>query len=147
MQRSLEQLQENSATNKPEIFIHSKILFNLQSSNFHSIFIKLADACFDHCANKYIKMPQILKPKMGELPVVAVIATHGVERVSLLLERALPSISRQTRPVDLVLVVSDDDLLIQSDYVNVKDSFSPALRNRVRLMSNARTRQNSGTGR
>ena len=90
---------------------------------------------------------ETIDANMGDLPVVAVIATHGVERVSLLLDRALPSISRQSRPVDLVLVVSDDDLLMQNDAVNIKESFRPASRERVRLLSNARTRQQSGTGR
>ena len=41
---------------------------------------------------------------MSDLPVVAVIATNGIDRIPLLLDRALPSIARQSHPVNLVLV-------------------------------------------
>lgn len=85
--------------------------------------------------------------KDNDLPVVAVVATHGVERISLLLGRALPSISRQTHPVDLVFVVSDDEILMKEDSVDIKESFDPNLRERVQLLPNARTRSTSGTGR
>lgn len=84
---------------------------------------------------------------MKDLPVVAVVATHGFDRIALLLDRALPSISRQTHPVDLVVVVSDDEILMKDDSVDIREKFKPELRGRVRLLSNERTRQTSGTGR
>lgn len=84
---------------------------------------------------------------MNEVPVVAVVATHGMDRIPLLLDRALPSISRQTHPVDLVVVVSDDGILMKDDAVDIKDCFKAELRDRVHLMSNTRTRKTSGTGR
>jgi len=106
------------------------------------------------------------------LPVVAVIATNGIGRIPLLLDRALPSIARQSHPANLVLVgefdaglctvcfhnfvhsgniilllVSDDDLLLKDDSVDIRDSFKPSFRNCVHLLSNHRTRGFSGTGR
>lgn len=85
---------------------------------------------------------------MANLPVVAIVATHGEERIPLLLDRALPSILRQTRAVDLILVVSDDDVLMDDDSV-VKEILTPDLCNRLplKLLSNRRTRGASGTGR
>lgn len=83
---------------------------------------------------------------MVDLPVVAIVATHGEERIPLLLDRALPSILRQTRAVDLVLVVSDDDVLLNEHSV-VEEHFAPDSYNRVQLLSNRRTRGVSGTGR
>ena len=84
---------------------------------------------------------------MADLPVVAVIATHGEERLGLLLNRSLPSVSRQTRSVDLVCIVSDNDPLCEFlELEDVEKSFAVSYKNKVRLLQNERTRGNSGTG-
>lgn len=79
------------------------------------------------------------------LPVVAVVATAGEDRLVLLTERALPSIARQTSQVDLVVVVSDNDPL--SDHLEEDDvTRCFGVGSNVRLILNSRTRGNSGTG-
>ncbi|KAL7554231.1 hypothetical protein ACHAWF_017646 [Thalassiosira exigua] len=89
---------------------------------------------------------------MGKcLPVVAVVATHGEDRVGLLTVRALPSIAKQTTRPDLVVVVSDngptvpwnEPLIKEND---VTDCFEADYRENVRLIPNNRTHGNSGTG-
>lgn len=84
---------------------------------------------------------------MSDVHVVAVVATHGEDRVGLLMERALASIARQTRAVDLVVVVSDNDPLSEFlDESDVKRCFDANLQQSVRLIPNWRTRGNSGCG-
>lgn len=79
--------------------------------------------------------------------VVAIVATHGEDRLGLLTVRALPSIAKQTKKADLVIVVSDNDPL--QEFLNervIKECFKPNYRKNVRLIDNNRTRGNSGTG-
>ena len=84
---------------------------------------------------------------MADLPVVAVVATHGEDRLGLLTGRALPSIAKQTTKADLVIVVSDNDPLNEFlDESDIKSCFEPGYQDNVRLINNNRTRGNSGTG-
>lgn len=88
---------------------------------------------------------------MASLPaarkVVAVVATHGKDRLGLLITRALPSIAKQTKKADLVIVVSDNDPLQEFlDERDIKECFDSNYQKNVRLINNNRTRGNSGTG-
>ena len=89
-------------------------------------------------------------------PVVVVVATYG-DRLSLLTERALPSIAEQTSKADLVIVVDDSKplghlveegdtsrCLIEEE--DIKRCFDNDYQNNVRLITNSRTQGNSGTG-
>ena len=79
--------------------------------------------------------------------VVAIVATHGEDRLGLLITRALPSIAKQTKKADLVIVVSDNDPLQEFlDERDIKECFDPNYQEHVRLINNNRTRGNSGTG-
>ncbi|KAL9184057.1 hypothetical protein ACHAXT_002143 [Thalassiosira profunda] len=84
---------------------------------------------------------------MTGLPVVAVVATHGEDRLHLLTERALPSIAKQTVKADLVVVVSDNDPLRDPlEEVDIPGCFDAEDRSHVRVVPNSRTSGRSGTG-
>ena len=46
-----------------------------------------------------------------------------------------------------IVLVSDNDVLMKDDSVDIRDSFKPSFRKCVHLLSNHRTRGFSGTGR
>lgn len=74
-------------------------------------------------------------------------ATHGEDRLHLLTGRALRSIAQQSTKPALVVVVSDNDPLSNFlDEDDIKNCFNDTYKHRVHLISNTRTRGNSGTG-
>mmetsp|Transcript_20279 Transcript_20279/g.41933 ORF Transcript_20279/g.41933 Transcript_20279/m.41933 type:complete len:242 (+) Transcript_20279:250-975(+) len=84
---------------------------------------------------------------MANLLVVAVVATHGEERLELLLNRSLPSVNKQSRPVDLVVVVSDNDPV--SNFLereDIESCFDGTSKDKVRFLQNERTSRMSSTG-
>jgi GTP cyclohydrolase II/arylamine N-acetyltransferase/glycosyltransferase involved in cell wall biosynthesis len=83
----------------------------------------------------------------ADTKVVVVIATHGKDRTHMLKERALKSVAAQTRPPNLVIVVSDNhDHTV--DVVTEKAIASVDMLEGVERMflQNTRTKHRSGTG-